>query len=119
MDLSTTSESILPPPMKKLKPEVSAPPKLTNPYSKYKPTTSAPKQYSIDEALNASCFDGLHVPALFKPPAIATESHKSSKTTAHQLAYKESKRRKGGSKATAFHEPDKGKSGKYQVYVIM
>ena len=112
MDLSTTSESIIPPPMKKLKPEISAPPKLTNPYSKYKQTTSIA---STDDALNASSFNRALVPTVFQPPTIATESHKSGKSTAHQLAYEDSRRRKGDSKATAYHEPDRGMSRKHQV----
>ncbi len=98
------SESFLPPPTKKLKPGTSAPPKFTDPYSKYKSNTSAPKKFSFNE-------DRSLVPALFKPPTIATESHKST----HQLAYEESKRKKGDSKAAAFHETERGMPRKHQV----
>ena len=115
MDLSTTSESIIPPPTKKLKPETSAPSKLTNPYSKHKLTTGIANTYSIDEALNASSFDRVLAPTVFKPPTIATKSHKSGKSTGHQSAYEEPRRRKGDSKTTAFREPDRGMSRKHQV----
>ena len=116
MDLSTTAESILPPPTKKLKPEISAPPKLTNPYSKHKPTAStAARTYSIDKALNAATYDRSLAPTVFKPPTIATKSHKSGRVTAHQLAYEESRTRKSDNKAMAFHEPSRGVSKKYQV----
>ena len=116
MDLSTTAESIIPPPTKKLKPEVSAPPKSTNPYSKHKPTAStAAKTYSIDKALNAATYDGSLAPTVFKPPTIATASHKSGRVTAHQLAYEESRGRKGENKAAAFHEINSGVSKKHQV----
>ena len=115
MDFSTTSESILPPPTKKLKPETSAPPKLNNPYSKHKLTTGMANTYSIDEALNASSFDKVLAPTVFKPPTIATKTHKSDKSAAHLLAYEESRRRKGDSKTTAFREPDRGMSRKHQV----
>jgi hypothetical protein len=118
MDLSATSESIHPP-VKKLKPEISAPSKLTNPYSKHKPTTSTAKTYSIDEALDASSFDASLAPAVFKPPTIATESRKSGKSTAHQLAYEESRRGKGDNKAMIFREPSRGKSKKHQVSTII
>ena len=116
MDFSTTSESIIPPPMKKLKPEISAPPKLTNPYSKHKPTASrATKVYSIDEALNAATYDRSLAPTVFKPPTIATKSHKSGRVTAHQLAYEETRTRKSDNKAMTFREPSRGVSKKYQV----
>ena len=112
MDLSAAPESILPPPMKKLKPEISAPPKLTNPYSKLKPMTSTAKTYSIDDALNAPSFDRSLVPMAFKLPTIATESHKTGKSTAHQLAMEESRRRNDDRKATVFRER------KHQVKVL-